>query len=407
MKNLDKKGTGILVCLTVFLFATAYSIYGVLMPDMKQAYGLSVSQSGLIGQFQYIGELCALVFAGFFINKFHKKTLLYVLLFLFSALLAGLSAGMGFQAVVLLFMGMGMCAGVVNLTSSCLMAEGYPEGRGKALNIMHGVFGAGSMAGPLLPALLAGQWYVTYRLLAVVIFIYAALLACYVIVNTRVRRKAAQAPDVTAADRRASQAAAVSSGGKSYLSLLGDRRLLALFLLLVLCNGQQCGFTMWIPSFMRGEGVENIVCISLTVSLYNVGNAASRLLFPVLAGRARENLLLTGGTLAGAFVLALGTLTVHPWGMVAAGAMAGFLTGIVMPTLLGRACDLYPDRNGEVTTLMCMACSLGAIVVPWLCGQLMELAGGRVGIQTLVCCLVLIGLAGMWSERSGNDKRRA
>lgn len=401
MRDLENKSNGILVCLTVFLFATAYSIYGILMPDMKEAYGLTVSQSGLIGQFQYIGELCALVFAGFVIEKFHKRRLLNVLLFLFCALLAGLSVGLGFRAVVVLFMGMGMCAGVVNLTSSCLMAESYPDGRGKALNIMHGVFGAGSMAGPLLPALLAGEWYVTYRLLAVVILLYAVLLACFIMFTGHNRGQRAKSK--VQKDIRDS---GVDSGRKNYLSLLRDKRICALFLLLVLCNGQQCGFAMWIPSFLREEGVNQLVCISLTVSLYNVGNAASRLLFPVMVRKIRENILLTGGTLSGAVVLALGTLTAHPWVMVAAGALTGFLTGIVMPTLLGRACDLYPDRNGEVTTLMCMACSLGAIVIPWLCGRLMELTGGRLGIQTLVCCLVLIGLAGML-ERSGNDKRRA
>jgi fucose permease len=77
---------------------------------------------------------------------------------------------------------------------------------------------------------------------------------------------------------------------------------------------------------------------------------------------------------------------------------------MIMPTLLGRACDLCPEQSGEATALMCMACSLGAVVIPWICGRLMETAGGKIGIQTLPVCLLLIAALSQRHWMSGKEE---
>lgn len=173
----------IFACLGLARFA-----FGMLLPSMSDALGLSYEEMGFLGTGNFAGYLVAVGMTPFLLRHFSPRQLIAAGLFLISFCMFGIAAGNSYLLILCLYACVGLGSGFANIPIMVLVSYWFRrEKRGRAAGLI--VIGSGFAivsSGFVVPLLNesfgANGWRVSWVLLALVVLL-VALIALLLIRN--------------------------------------------------------------------------------------------------------------------------------------------------------------------------------------------------------------------------------
>jgi fucose permease len=356
----------------------------VLMPsvmpsitDEFAAAGLTLAAIGLIFPARSLGSMVGNVAAGVGSDLIGRQRLVWLSALALAAALALTAAAKLWVLFVLGFVLVSVAQASLATGINALVADANRGARGRALNILHGVYGAGAAVSPLVIGALIERglpWRWALAGTGLIWLLFGLLMA------------AARAAVPEVGEKQAT---------KLDLGMLRDRSLLSLFLIAFIYNGVAYSLLGWVAVFMqRGAGFSTFLSVAM-ISVFYVALTIGRFLCAAFAER-----LGYAGTL---LVLAAGVTLTYPLvvlDLTPAIAVAGvFLTGLglsgLFPTALAYGARLYPAQTGTVTGTLNVAMTLGAMAPPLWTGVIAETWSLQVALGVnylLVIPLVFLAL---------------
>ncbi|HUX37197.1 MAG TPA: MFS transporter, partial [Rectinemataceae bacterium] len=179
-----KNGFGLLYAMlfAVFiLFGASATVVGAILPRIFSDFGWSYIQAGTVLAGGAVGGFVATFLAGRFLHRLGIRSLLLLGVGLEVIGLAFFGSSASFPFNLGLYVVAGLGQGCLEVGINWSVVRMSPKNDGRAMNLVHGAFSIGAVAGPLLTtALLASSlpWSLSFRLVAAVYaLIFIAMLA--------------------------------------------------------------------------------------------------------------------------------------------------------------------------------------------------------------------------------------
>jgi fucose permease len=265
---------------------------------------------------------------------------------------------------------------------------------GRAMNLMHGAFAIGAVAGPLILGLLMAtglSWTLLFRAIAILFAILGFALA------------------VMPFSRLGSIKPGSEGGGANSASGRGPRRLRGPayylgFICLLLYVGAELGISNWIAEYFVRIFAADPATASLTVSLFWIGLLAGRFGVPALYRGKRQEAVLVASSL----LLVAATVTLCAIGFAAGGdaahgeslwvpAIFTFLAGlgcsIIYPTVISLVGISYEKAQADALSFAIAGGGVGLFAFPFLMSWISQGYGIRVGFASYALIAVLTALS--------------
>lgn len=342
----------------IYLFFGAQAVIatatGALMPGIIATFHMSLAQVGLMGSLTAVGALAANLAGALLADRLGKQHVLWV-----SVALAGLgTAGAALTATLNPFLAMallrGAGGGLSNLVGNALIADLHWGRRGLYLGLLHSLFGAGALLGPLLSAAYVGTggtWVGLFAAVGAVQLLVGLLLVGTV---ARVPKALFQAPAIPAA---ASGAAAAPY-----------RVLIPLCLGMATYTISQTVLITWLPTFLHVEAGWPAALAGSSLSVFWLGMVGGRLATIWLADHQEGRTVLFTMSAAGTVFTALTALAPSHAILFGAAFLAGLCTGGIWPQSLAYVYGAVPAASGRVTGAITVSTGISGIVLAALTG---------------------------------------
>ena len=350
------------------------SLFGALLPHLRQVYGLSYEAAGMLLSSRSVGNLAAMLGSGLLVLYLGRRRGILLMTSWAVASYLVLSSGLGgvgLLAVVCLLEGAsgGGIANFANTVISTLPGERATRG----FNLLHGSYAVGAFLTPLALTLCTGLWPAEgWRVMTGFLCVLClGQMAIYA------RMPLPPEPDeggVRGAD----------------WSFLRSRRFWLGTLMIFFYLSVEYTIMVWLVTYFQDAGVLNQQLAQLMSSLLWLLMFAGRILGALLTGRVSRNTIL--------LVDVLGLLVCYPW-MISATAPWAVVTGLMgvgafMATLYPTAFAFGSDCI-KGSDLGCGAMNfigaVGGTVTPALVGFVAERTGEiRSGMLLVAGGIVLL-----------------
>ncbi len=387
------------------LTLTSYSVYfliGVIglifapaLPQMIEDFGITLAAAGAIFPAKFIGSFAGAFAGGVLSDRLGRKPVVLWGCLLQAAGMALIPSSASWWLVLALFVLIGLGGGFVNTALNALISEVNSHRRGAAMNTLHGIYGVGSLVGPVIVGFVLSQavsWQTVFRGAAVLWAIFAAIAAVQ------------SYPQVTRKPVHSGEPETSTSMGRVLLHPI----FLLLFLVSFIYNGAATGLVGWINTYMDSLNFSLLLGSSM-VSLFYLGLTVGRFTCRVYADRVGFSRIILLCALGSAVSYPLAAFASHPAAIASGVFFAGLFFSGLHPTGLAYANTLFPTAAGTTTGLLSMAMSLGATIVPWLIGLLAQWGGFQWGLGLgviLVVGLVAVAVRLLVLERAGQESAR-
>ncbi len=365
------------------LFGTSMTIVGASLPkilgDFKWSYAAAGAVIAAGAGAYFIGSL----FAGKLLKYIGAK----------GTTVAGLATcviGLAFFASspsflvnfllnILIGVGQGFIEPAVNW-SALRMDE---DGSGRAMNLMHGAFSVGAVAGPLVLGVMMAMglsWTILFRAIAVLF----AILAVALMAMPFSRLGSVDAGmEVRTAGKK------VIRGSAFYLG----------FVCLLLYVGAEIGISNWIAEYFVRIFSAGPAFASLTVSLFWIGVVAGRFGVPALYHGNRQEIVL----IAGSLLLVASMVTLCAMGFAATGSplwapatctfLAGLGCSIIYPTVISLVGISCKKAQAEAISFTVAGGGAGLFAFPFLMSWISQGYGLKIGFASYALIAVLTAMA--------------
>jgi MFS family permease len=351
----------------------------VLLPVLAQAFGLSLSQVGLIRSAHRTAMAAFQIPAGLIAERFGARNLLALGTLVAGCAFVALGYVQGFWPILIALFCAGVGSAVQHPLCSTIISHTYPDnGRRAALGTYNffGDVGKFAFGGAMSLLLVAGlAWQVSIVGYGVFGMVIAVLIFLWIL-DTRTARPAAHAPTP---DR---------AGAAKGWGIRSREGFTALCAIEILDSTTRTGFLTFIAFLLIAKGLPEGWAV-LAVPLILVGGMAGKLACGLLAERLgiiRTIVITEAATAAGILLcVALPAL----W--------AYFLLPLVGIVLQGTSSVLYatvgdlvePDRLPRTFGLFYTIGSICGIAAPLVYGMIGDLAGVETAILSVGCAVLL------------------
>ncbi|NJN84567.1 MAG: MFS transporter [Caldilineaceae bacterium] len=314
--------------------------------------------SGPIG-----GRILGNLLAGAGSDVFGRQRLVWMSALLLAISLLLTAAVAPWLLFVVGFVVISAAQGALSTGINAMVADANPNTRGRALNVLHGVYGAGAAVSPLVIGVLIerGMEWRGALVATGAIWLLYALAAWWF-------------KDPTASVQQ------IVAGWSLDLEMLRQPSFLSLFAIAFIYNGVAVSLLGWIALYMQDSAdVSTFVAISM-ISIFYVALTAGRFACAAFAERLGYAHLL--------LLLGIGAVLTYP--MVIFGAtslvvaVGVFLVGLslsgLFPTAIAYGTRLYPARAGAVSGMLSTALTLGAMLPPLWTGAIAATWGFQVAL---------------------------
>ena len=385
-----RDGLAILLILDLAYFINAMDrqVFPVILPDVREALGVTSSQVGLLATIFTLGMGLAGIPAGYLTDRWGRKNMILAGLVLFSVTTA-------LQAVAVTWFDMaayrvisGVGEGIQNAALFAAAGSYFHRNRGLAIGTLAAAYGVGAFTGPAVGQLLVeatGRWQtplLVFGVCGVVVFVAVAF---------GVPRAAAEYGADTKDEARAGEMGVVAS------DRLFNR---AVVCAAVAAAGAGFALNAWLglyPTFLRTAHGFTPSQASVTASMFGVG-ALAAIFGGYLADRTSQRMLnvigLTGLMVTGVLIFS----TSAPQGvqMLLTLFMGVSFTGVIYTNtsaLMQR--NVAPSLVGRAQGVFLASLYIPASVSGYVFARLVDAVGWTTGGALVIVIPCVIGLLGM------------
>lgn len=338
---------------------------GLLLSPISQDYQVNIALVGLIPAMISGGEFIAYILGGFWKRRIvgHREMTSHFVLLMLTVL--GISLRPPFPVLCLLFGMQGLLVGLVNFTTNTVVAASFEQERSRYISILYISMGIGAALCPYYPTLQLDRgiyWGNIYRHY----FIYVLIVSVSILAVVSVYFK--QFGDIVCGMKTVSQ----SENAIYFLKNKGRGRLVLLCLTALMYQGHQIALCSWLPSYMTQWLKLDSVYAGTALSLFSVGLLISRMIAAMLSTRFTPKQMVVSGCLAGAILLGSGLLSKNAMILTCACALAGVVTGWMLPMIISCGYDYFPENAVAVASTVSTASALGGMGFSWIVGCIAE-----------------------------------
>jgi fucose permease len=361
---------------------------GLLVPSLIRSIEPAFEQTDAgIGIFFFVNAVAYVggsMVGGLLTERVGRRLVLPLAVLLITLGLFGMATVPTWGLFLTLAIPFGFGSGAIDGGMNGLVLDLYPDGRGRALNLLHLFFSLGALASPLVVGRLveAGAGWQTIIAATALAAIPIAIL--FAIVDLPSGRHA-----------RAAGAAAVRVG----LSL----SIVALAVAIACYVASEIGVSNWLVRFLE---TASIGLATSALALFWGCLALGRIVTAWLGDRFDHALLAATASLVAAMALVAAVMVPSLPASIVLFGLVGFAFGPVYPLIMAVGGDLYPTRSAAVSGFLSGSAVIGAIVYPPLMGFISVEAGLTVAmigaaVLSFACAAVLFALGRRESRTEG------
>ncbi|HHT64576.1 MAG: MFS transporter [Caldicoprobacterales bacterium] len=360
-----------------FLIGLISVVLSPSLPFMIKDFSISLGTAGAVFTAQAGGLFFGVLIGGILADILGKKPLIVLGCLVLGLTMAAIAATSSWYLALLFFVLNGIAGGFLNTLLNIIVVEVSGTRQGAAMNALHGIYGLGSLIGPVAVGLVL-TWQFGWRL---AFYGSAVLWILYLLFVLSL-----SSPDTE------KKAAAAGIKEIPVRSFLFHPVFLLLFLVSFIYNGSATSLVGWINTHLNEMQFSAILGSSM-VTIFYIGLTLGRFLCGYFSDRVGFSLTI--------LVCSLGSLLFYPLGiyfsqpvLISIGVfLSGFFFSGLFPTALAYANRLFPSSTGTITGTLSTAMSLGAMIIPWLVGLLADGAGFQAGLSLGYALLFILAAA--------------
>jgi MFS family permease len=356
--------------LAFFAFGAYFGAWGVLVPDIKEQVGASVTELGVAVLAIAVAALPSMLVTGRIVDRVGARILpVTLVLFAVAVVLPGLAGSVGQLALALAFVG--LASGAVDVVANVAASDVETAGGRRIMQAAHALFSAGFLVAAIAVGLARGAGAGPRPVLIGV--------SALVLVAAGVNRGYPASPR-EAAPRTFSF----------------SRRLLVLGLLCGLAFMVEGGIETWSALFLESELGASPAVGGLGPGFFAAAMVAGRLAGQWLELRLGDRHLLAGGAVTAGAGLALAAAAPAAPLALLGFALGGAGVSVAAPTLFGAAGRGAPAaERGSALASVTTISYLGFVAGPPLVGAVSGAFDLRAGIALLAGCAFLLAWTAM------------
>lgn len=376
--------------LFVFFVSGASSVLmGNLMPFLREAYGISYVQAGLLLSLPSWGNLASIFITGYlptYIGR--RKTVLLTAMWMavaFGLITFGVGGGalLGLACVMI-----GIARGGNTNFSNTMMSTLPGKKAAVGYNLLHGAFAVGAVLSPLALIACTGAsglgWQVMTGGITLLCLVQLAVYATMKLPSENITKS------IKKVDR----------------SFLRNKNFWLGAVILFFYISAEYAIVNWLVTYFKDTGILSAGVSQLMTSLLWIVIFVGRMIGAALVGKISRKIILVvdGVGLMICFLIVFFSRSQLP---IVLGIMG---VGLFMATIYTSALALGTERikgNDLGVSIMIFVGSAGGIITPALVGMVAENAGIQMGMGVVVAVTVLLLMAILFSVFSKNDEETA
>ena len=363
-----------------FFFAVTYNLLGPLAPNIMTSTGMTLTDSGTLVSFQQIGSFIAIVLSLWLMKHVKQTTVMRLgfILLITSLMIIALSSGTFLLFILYTLLGAG--AFFFDSGTNATIAGNYFEKRSTYIPLLHFSYSVGAIAtGYIVLPFKGSNWRWAYALVGVILLI---IFIGGILDQKKRKRNADIRPIVRIPNLQS----------PPVQPLLKDPSFIIYTLVIALYMGSQIICSAWIPVYVELELGQSPSITAMSLSLFWVGTAASRLLIgPIMnAGGKPFTLSILGTALAGV-ALFFATITTNLPFILICIALCGFFAGSTIPMYIVVTSTWFPQNTAFISLSYLLSGTIGRMIFPWLVTKIA--ATSSLGYSLGLSSILLIGAA--------------
>ena len=370
------------------VFGMSMTIIGATLPRILEDFGWSYAGAGVVIAASAVGYFSANFLAGLLLKRIGTRATILVGLAVLVTGLMFFARTSSLPVNLLLNLAIGIGQGFLELTVNYATVRMEKPGSGRAMNLIHGAFSIGAVAGPLIVGLLmraALPWAIVYRGIGVIFALsaFAMPLLPFDLLKDGINN---------AENKEKSSLARHPAYWLGFTSLL-------------LYVGVELGISNWIAEYFVSVFGAAPAQGSFMVSLFWGGLLVGRLGIPIFYKGSRSDVLLIASALLMTSTIAgltiVGFLNGGPILITLASilvALAGLGCALFYPVVVTFISMAFPNDQSVAIGFSSMGGGVGSFIFPFIMSAIASSYGIRTGFTTyaffsIICvisCVLLI-----------------
>ncbi len=347
---------------------------------------VSLEVAGSMFTISAFGSMLGIVLSGFLMRYIQPKYLLTLGLFLLGSGSTTIALTSSFPVLLLGQMVIGLGFGFIDLSLNTIATLAFQERLASDLNTLHGLFGLGSLLGPLVLAF--GLHF--FKSLELSYFAGAGVAAITILLLL-----GQQLPELA---RQATNVQQKRAANSELQKVLRQGLLWLMVLQLSIFSAAEIGFGNWIVTAVSQSAAISLAQAAPVATVFFLGLTAGRLFGAQLLRRgwmSEASLLfaaLCGGVFCGTIVaMFLGQVLVS----YVASALVGCFYGPLEPSIMAITSRRFVHAIGPVSSILIISTNATSMIVPAAMGLLIPALGINwvMAIPALCCAFAVLPMA--------------
>lgn len=379
----DKKTYTLLtisVFIIEFIYGTACTVWGVILPSLMSQYDKTVSDIGAAQSKFGIGAIIAVLILMYILDKFKKPRVLSLVLviFFFGIFIQGLAPEFAILPIAYLLFGMAGMA--IDTIHSAVIVDIYGKKSGLYINILHGMFGLGCILGPIYAQLLLSAgfgWNASYLYCSYAVAVMCVLFSVLVFKNKGAVNRL--------------QAKTVKASGKQLTvkQFLARKEVIITIVAIFITKGSYITAASWFVKYMQQSLNAAAYLSTAALTLYYAGMAVSRFTAPLFYKKIAPLKMLVILLGLGGIVLIVSVLLNNAYVMLIGTFFAGYGFGTAVPVLVANLCSLFPGQSGRASSFVFIGMSISSTSFSIISASIIAALGLNAGVISAGLFLII------------------
>lgn len=364
-----------------FIYGTACTVWGVILPSLMTQYDKSVSDIGAAQSKFGIGAIIAVLILMYILDKFRKPRVLSLILviFFFGIFIQGLAPE--FAVLPIAYLLFGMAGMAIDTIHSAVIVDIYGKKSGLYINILHGMFGLGCILGPIYAQILLSAglgWNASYLYCS-----YAIAVMCVVFSVLVFKNKGA-------VNRLQAKTIKKASGKQlTVKQFLSRKEVIITIVAIFIIKGSYITAASWFVKYMQQSLNAAAYLSTAALTLYYAGMAVSRFTAPLFYKKVAPLRMLVILLGLGGIVLIVSVLMNNAYIMLVGTFFAGYGFGTAVPVLVANLCSLFPGQSGRASSFVFIGMSISSTSFSIISASIIAALGLDVGVISAGLFLII------------------